>query len=74
MINIKNSRSQFSPFSICYDRPKKLSAALTTDRPYRKAIEKTAAIEELEKDAKSHFDPFLVKIFSKVKLLGIQTD
>ncbi len=39
--------------------------ALTTDRPYRKAIDKEAAIEELILDGGAHFDPFLVDAFCK---------
>lgn len=34
--------------------------ALTTDRPYRKAIDKGAACEKLKKAAGTHFDPALV--------------
>ncbi|MDH3975087.1 MAG: HD-GYP domain-containing protein [Deltaproteobacteria bacterium] len=39
--------------------------ALTTDRPYRKAIDKKNALEKLYKDEGAHFDPFLLKLFSK---------
>ncbi len=38
--------------------------ALTTDRPYRKALNSRAALELLEDDADKHFDPNLVSIFT----------
>jgi putative nucleotidyltransferase with HDIG domain len=37
--------------------------AMTADRPYRKAMDKKAAIEELRAHAGSQFDPRLVEIF-----------
>lgn len=37
--------------------------ALTTDRPYRKAITRDAACEELSKGAGTHYDPSLVEAF-----------
>lgn len=39
--------------------------ALTTDRPYRKAMDKKSALEKLYRDEGIHFDPFLLKLFSK---------
>ena len=37
--------------------------AMTNDRPYRKALSKEEAIDELKKCSGSQFDPFLVKKF-----------
>ncbi len=39
--------------------------AMTSDRPYRKALSKEDAIEELLKNAGSQFDPDIVQIFIK---------
>ncbi|MCB2181283.1 MAG: HD domain-containing protein [Desulfobulbaceae bacterium] len=40
--------------------------ALTTDRPYRKAMKKEAAIKIIQEDAGSHFDPELLDMFSDI--------
>ena len=40
--------------------------AMTSERPYRKAITKQAAIEELKRASNSQFDPAIVKIFLKI--------
>lgn len=40
--------------------------ALTTDRPYRKALNKETALEELLRGKASHFDPRLVETFCRV--------
>ena len=37
--------------------------AMTTDRPYRKAIDEAAAVEELRRCAGSQFDPMIVEHF-----------
>jgi HD-GYP domain-containing protein (c-di-GMP phosphodiesterase class II) len=37
--------------------------ALTTDRPYRKAIDRAAALEELERKGGTQFDPRLINVF-----------
>lgn len=42
--------------------------AMTNDRPYRKAMSKTAALEELRRCAGSQFDPELTQVF--VQLLS----
>lgn len=39
--------------------------AMTSDRPYRKALSKEEAIAELKKNAGSQFDPEIVEIFLK---------
>jgi len=39
--------------------------ALTTDRPYRAALPFAAALDELARGARTHFDPALVKIFAE---------
>jgi len=49
--------------------------AMTTDRPYRKAMSLARAVEELEKYAGRQFDPGLVKVAAKSagirRLLGV---
>ncbi len=40
--------------------------AMTTDRPYRKALSKDMAIQEIKKNAGSQFDPEVVEIFLSV--------
>jgi putative two-component system response regulator len=46
--------------------------AMTTDRPYRKALTKEESIRELEKKAGEFWDPYLIKIF--VRLLEESTE
>ena len=40
--------------------------AMTTDRPYRKALTMEQAVKELKKDAGTQFDPHLVEIFISI--------
>jgi diguanylate cyclase (GGDEF)-like protein len=40
--------------------------AMTNDRPYRKAMTKYEAIEEIKKESGSQFDPYLAKLFMEV--------
>jgi len=40
--------------------------AMTSDRPYRKAMPKASAIAELRRHAGSQFDPKLVDLFLRV--------
>ncbi len=40
--------------------------AMTSDRPYRKALPKEAAIEELNRCAGTQFDPEIVEIFARI--------
>jgi len=40
--------------------------AMRSDRPYRKALSKERAIEELLKGSGTEFDPFVVEAFLKV--------
>jgi HD-GYP domain-containing protein (c-di-GMP phosphodiesterase class II) len=44
--------------------------ALTTDRPYKSAMDEEAALEELSRSAGSHFDPVLVETFCRVMREG----
>ncbi len=37
--------------------------AMTNDRPYRKALNKDVAVEELKKNAGTQFDPIIVDVF-----------
>lgn len=50
--------------------------AMTTDRPYRKALPKSVAIEELNKNSGTQFDPKVVDVFMKIfkKCLPTQDD
>ena len=43
--------------------------ALTTDRPYKKAVDKDAALEEIAKDKSLRFDPFIVDTFYRIMKL-----
>jgi diguanylate cyclase (GGDEF)-like protein/PAS domain S-box-containing protein len=47
--------------------------AMTSERPYRKALSKKEALEELTKNAGTQFDPEIVKIFVDVVLSRDQT-
>jgi HD-GYP domain-containing protein (c-di-GMP phosphodiesterase class II) len=51
--------------------------AMTTDRPYRRAMTLARALEELGKYAGLQFDPVLVKLVAKSqtirKLLGVES-
>lgn len=40
--------------------------AMTNDRPYRKAMTKLEAIEEIKKESGSQFDPYLARLFMEV--------
>ncbi|MEK6726375.1 MAG: hypothetical protein AABY54_07505 [Deltaproteobacteria bacterium] len=40
--------------------------ALTTDRPYKKAVDKDTALEEIAKDKSSRFAPFIVDTFYRI--------
>ena len=40
--------------------------AMTTDRPYRKALSKEAALVEIERNARHQFDPAVVETFLRV--------
>jgi HD-GYP domain-containing protein (c-di-GMP phosphodiesterase class II) len=44
--------------------------AMTTDRPYRKALEKEAAIEELKKCSGTQFDSQVVEAFIEAHQKG----
>jgi len=43
--------------------------AMTSDRPYRKALSKEVAIEEIERNAGTQFDPCIARVFVE-KVLG----
>jgi len=43
--------------------------ALTTDRPYKKSVDKDTALEEIEKDKGLRFDPFIVDTFYRLMKL-----
>jgi HD-GYP domain-containing protein (c-di-GMP phosphodiesterase class II) len=40
--------------------------AMTSDRPYRKALEEHAALEELKRNAGTHFDPRVLAAFEQI--------
>ena len=40
--------------------------AMTTDRPYRRAMERSEALAELERCSGTQFDPEVVKVFLAV--------
>lgn len=42
--------------------------AMTSDRPYRKAMTQEDAFEEIRKNAGSQFDPYLCELFNKINL------
>ena len=44
--------------------------AMTSDRPYRKALAKEAAITEIAKNSGTQFDPTIVKLFLEVMLVS----
>jgi HD-GYP domain-containing protein (c-di-GMP phosphodiesterase class II) len=44
--------------------------AMTSDRPYRKALAKEAAITEIVKNSGTQFDPTIVKLFLEVMLVS----
>ena len=44
--------------------------AMTSDRPYRKGLDVSTAIEEIRKNSGSQFDPILAEKF--ISLMGIQ--
>src|SRR4030067_461499 len=43
--------------------------SLTTDRPYKKAVDRDAALEEIAKDKSLRFDPFIVDTFYRIMKL-----
>ncbi len=45
--------------------------AMTSDRPYRKALPYEVAIRELQEGAGSQFDPQLVELFIELKRSGL---
>ena len=40
--------------------------AMTSDRPYRRAMTKNAAIEEIKKNAGTQFDPYIAELFLNI--------
>ena len=44
--------------------------AMTSTRPYRAALSREQALDELEKDAGKYFDPDLVRVFIKIARTG----
>jgi HD-GYP domain-containing protein (c-di-GMP phosphodiesterase class II) len=40
--------------------------AMTSDRPYRKALTKVKAIEEFKRGKATQFDPMLVDVFVEI--------
>ncbi len=46
--------------------------AMISDRPYRKAMSKEAAIEEIIKNSGTQFDPFITSLFVE-KVLKVKT-
>jgi putative nucleotidyltransferase with HDIG domain len=50
--------------------------AMTSDRPYRKALDETVALDEIVRNAKTQFDPEMVAVFESVwrsgKLNGLR--
>jgi len=45
--------------------------ALCSDRPYRSAMSKTAALEYIRNQAGSHFDPELTKVFVELVAMDL---
>nr|WP_241079736.1 hypothetical protein [Natranaerofaba carboxydovora] len=43
---------------------------MTTDRPYRKALSKEIAMEEIEKNSGTQFDPEIVKAWLRIDSRG----
>lgn len=43
--------------------------AMTSERPYRKAMSKDAAVEEIRRNAGTQFDPMIAELFIE-KVLG----
>ncbi len=46
--------------------------AMTSDRPYRKALSEEIALKEIEKNAGKQFDPAVVEAFLKMKMKEIE--
>jgi len=51
---------------------------MTSDRPYRKALDETVALDEILRNANTQFDPEMVAIFESVwrsgKLSGLRKE